>query len=104
MQQQRREALEKDIFLGMRQATLLTYTLCGVGIEYDSVERRTVKHNSQQMMRSGFTQPLPGPLTKETIEQEAICIMAGPAGEDMFNGEARLTPVSSLKCVRDPRR
>jgi len=102
LQQQRREALEKDIFLAAAHEAghALAYMLSGVGVEYVTVERRTVEHNGQQMLSSGFTQPLPRPLTKETIEQEAICIMAGPAAEDMFNGEARSGSAGDIDNLR----
>jgi ATP-dependent Zn protease len=88
--QQQQEALQKDIFLSsMHEAGhALAYTLLSLGVEYVTVERKTVEHNGQQMMSSGFTQPLPRPFSKETIENEAVCVLAGPAAEDRFNGHA----------------
>src|SRR5258708_2841672 len=81
------DALETDIFLAAvhEAGHALAYTLFGFGVEYVTVERNIVEHNGQQMMKSGFTQPLPRALSKETIEQEAICVLAGPAAEDAFS-------------------
>jgi ATP-dependent Zn protease len=100
--QQQQAALHKDIYLSsMHEAGhALAYTLCGAGVEYVTVEQRMIEHNGQKMKSTGFTQPLPRHLTKETIEQEAICIMAGPVVEDMFNPEGnsgRAGDITNLK-------
>lgn len=87
--QRNQNAIINDVFLAAihEAGHALAYTVLGVGVEFATVERKTVEHGGQQAFSSGFTQPLPRPLTKETIEQEAICIMAGPAAEDAFNGQ-----------------
>lgn len=61
---------------------VLAHGLLGAGVEYATTERKVVIHDGQEMLSTGFTQPKPRPLTRETLEVEAVCCMAGPAAED----------------------
>ena len=83
--------LQKDIFLAAvhEAGHVFAYVKLGVGVEYATIERKRVSHGGQMMLSSGFTQPCPRGLTRETIEREAVCTLAGPAAEDAFNGQAQ---------------
>jgi hypothetical protein len=81
-------ALHNDIFFAaMHEAGhAFAYAKLGIGVEYVTIERKRVMHNGQLMLSSGFTQPKPRKLSRETIMDEAVCVMAGPASEDSING------------------
>jgi|SRR5579862_788263 len=101
--QQKKEALQQDVFLAAvhEAGHALAYSLLGSGVEYVTVERKMVEHNGGQAISTGFTQPLPRPLTKGTIENEAVCVMAGPAAEDAFNGDNPSGSQGDVSNLRD---
>ncbi len=101
--QQRAVALQKDIFLAAAHEAghVLAYAKLGIGVEYATIERKAVNHNGQMMISSGFTQPSPRKLTRETIECEAICTLAGPAAEDAFNGHAHSGSQGDIDSLRE---
>jgi ATP-dependent Zn protease len=88
-QPQRMSKAQEDMFFAAvhEAGHCLAHILTGDGVEYADVERKVVTMpNGQPGLSTGFTQPVRRlPLTRETIEQEAVCIMAGPAAENRVN-------------------
>jgi ATP-dependent Zn protease len=89
VENQAKEKLQIDIMqAAMHEAGhALAYQLLLNGVEYAHVERKVVVHDDAPAFSSGFTQPNERKLSRETIELEAVCCLAGPAAEDSVNGD-----------------
>ena len=95
--------LQQDILCAaMHEAGhAFAYAKLGIGVEYVTIERKYVKHAGQVMYSSGFTQPKPRKLSRETIEAEAVCVMAGPASEGSANGDGHSGSHGDMDNLRD---
>jgi len=93
VENQAKEKLQIDVMqAAMHEAGhALAYQLLLNGVEYADIERKTVLHGDVQAFSTGFTQPNGRRLSRETIENEAICCLAGPAAEGAFCGDEGLS-------------
>jgi ATP-dependent Zn protease len=85
------EAVQRDIVAAAAHEAghALANTLLGIGVEYVTVERKRVLKYGQECFETGYTQPLgERKLTRETLEREAVSLLAGPAAEDWFGGDS----------------